>query len=187
MEFEEYWQQIYEYDNKINSLISSYWGQYSHMGTWQFWFVVSLLVMPIILLYFLVDRKRIFEVLFYGYTVHILWSYTIIALNRHNLFIHKYFLTPVLPYSITVSASALPVGFLLLYQYCTNHKRNFYLFTVLFSIVFAFGFASIEELLGFIELRKGMSKFHLLLIDIIVSIIAYWLTKIVLKLKENDM
>jgi hypothetical protein len=182
---DQYWKQIYEQKDKLNGLYSSYWDRYSDFGTWQFWIVVALLVAPLILLYFTVDRKRIFEIFFFGYTVHLFWTYIDIALGRNGYFTHKYFLTPVLPNATNMTASVLPVGFLLLYQYCTNHKKNFYLYSLVLSAVFAFGFASIEKYLGLVEFRHGMNQFYVFLIDIGIVYISCWFTKYMLKLKVD--
>ena len=186
MSFNEYWEQIFRTNEKLNVLLQSYWHQYSYVNTWQFWTVMALLVVPLIILYFTVDRTRIFELLFFGYTVHILWSYIGMILEKHGYFIHMYFLAPILPFAVHMNAAALPVGFLLLYQYCTGFKkRNFYFYAVLLSVGFAFGVASIEQWLGFLEFRKGMNHFHLVLIDLIIVYSAYWLTTFILSKKES--
>lgn len=185
MEYREYWNQIYEKSDELNSLISSYWNQYSHMGTWQFWLIVFLMVAPLVLLIFIVDRKRMFELFFFGYTVHILWTYAEIALERYGYFVHTYLLTPVYPFALNMTTSALPVGFLLVYQYCTKNNKNFYLYTLFLSVVFAFGFTTVEEMAGLIEFRKGMNKLYIFVIDLAVAFTAYWFTKLILKIKNN--
>lgn len=187
MNARQYLEQIYVKSEELNALITSYWQQYSHMGTWQFWTVLSLLVVPLILLYFTVDRRRIFEVFFYGYTVHTLWKLIAIVLERYGYLVHKFFLTPILPFAINMTAAVLPVAFLLLYQYCTNKDKNFYVYAIVLSAIFAFGFASFSEYLGLVELRQGMNKFYLFLLDVAVAYIAYWFTKLVLKLKKTKM
>lgn len=181
MEYRDYWNQIYEKSEELNSLISSYWNEYSHMGTWQFWTVVFLLVAPLVLLYFTVDRKRMFEVFFFGYTVHIFWTYIDIVLERYGYFVHTYFLLPVLPFALNMTASALPVGFLLLYQYCTNNNKNFYLYSLALSLVFAFVFTAIERYFGLLEFNKGMTQFYVLLIDLAIVYISYWFTVLIRK------
>lgn len=185
MSFDEYWEKIYIKNNEISTLLSSYWNEYSHFGTWQFWVVVLIMVGPLILLFFTVDRTRIFELFFFGYTVHILWTYTVMVLQNYNYLIHPYFLTFVLPFALNMTASMLPVGFLLLYQYCTNHKRNFYLYTILLSAIFAFGFATIENYIGFVKLNKGMNQAYLFLIDIVIVYLAYWFTLIIKKTRSS--
>ncbi|RKL67295.1 hypothetical protein CR203_12395 [Salipaludibacillus neizhouensis] len=184
MNFKEYWHEIYEESEEFNSLIYPYWNEYSHSGTWQFWLIIILLLAPLILLYFTIDRKRTFEILFYGYTVHMLWAYICIPLERHGLFVHKYFISPLFPFVTNIVASTLPVAFMLLYQYCTNNNKNYYLYAVFLSVVFAFGFATVEEWMGLVEFRKGTNQLHVFFIDIVIVFIAYWFTKFIIKLKS---
>lgn len=185
MGYKAYWDEIFTKSEELNALITSYWKDYSNIGTWQFWTVIALLVIPLILVYFAIDRKRIFEVFFFGYTVHILWTYIDIAIEKYGYFVHTYFITPVFPHALNMTVSALPVGFLLLYQYCTNRNKNFYLYTLVLSAIFAFGFASIEQYFGLLEFRKGMNHFYIFLIDVGIGYSAFWLTKIVIKLKKR--
>jgi hypothetical protein len=185
MDYQEYWDQIYKKSEELNELTTSYWNHYANMETWQFWVGIALLVFPLIFLYYTIDRKRIFEILFFGYTVHVFWTYIDITLESYTYFVHKYFLAPIFPYALNLTASVLPVGFLLLYQYCSNNNKNFYLFTLLLSAAYAFVFASIEEYLGLLEFRKGMNQFYVFLIDVAIAYLAYWLTKFVLKLRKG--
>lgn len=185
MGFREYWDEIYVKTEEFNELVSSYWNDYSNIGTWQFWVSVMIFGIPLVLLFFKVDRERIFEVLFFGYTVHILWTYTSLILERNNFMIHTYFLSPALPYSLNITVSILPVGFLLLYQYTTKRKKNFYMYSILLSAVFAFGFATIEEWMGFLKFSKGANNFHIFLVDLAVVFISYWFTLFIKRLKDN--
>lgn len=185
MDYKAYWEQMNAKGEELNSLIASYWNDYSNIGTWQFWTVLALAVIPLVILYFTVDRKRIFELFFFGYTVHILWTYTDIVIEKYGYFVHLYFLTPIFPFASNMTASALPVAFLLLYQYCTNANKNFYLYTLILSAAFAFGFASIEVSLGLLEFRKGMNQFYIFIIDVLIAYSAFWFTRIVIKVKER--
>ncbi len=186
MTINEYWQKIEEKNQELIPLFSSYWKEYSSYGTWQFWLTVFLMVMPLLLLFFTVDRKRLFEVFFFGYTVHIIWIYIDIILERNGLFVHKFFLTPLLPYALNMTASALPVGYLLVYQYCTNHRKSYILYSIVLSVFFAFGFATIEELIGTVEFHKGMNQLYLFFIDLGIAFIAYIFTRILKQLKTNE-
>ncbi|WP_186445975.1 CBO0543 family protein [Paenibacillus cremeus] len=180
------WNQIFEKREELNQLLTSFWNHYSHLGTWQFWSNVIFLISPLIVLYYTVDRKRIFEVLFFGYTVHLLWTYIDIILEELNYLVHPYTLTPKLPLGLSMTASMIPVTYLLLYQYCTNNNRNFYIYSFLLGAVFALGFGGMSEYVGLLMLRKGMNYFYLFLIDFGVSTMGYWVTKLVLKLREEN-
>jgi len=185
MDYTDYWKQIYEKNYELNSLLHAYWNEYSHLGTWQFWIVFAFLVIPLIILYFTVDRKRIFELFFFGYTVHILWTYVGVALENYGYFVHTYFLSPMFPFGLSMNSSALPVGFLLVYQYCTNTNKNFYLYTLIAAAFFAFGIASIESSLGLVDFRKGMNQLYVYLIDVVIVYSTYWFTKLIFKIKEQ--
>ncbi|WP_202079923.1 hypothetical protein [Caldalkalibacillus salinus] len=187
MTFKEYWEEIYDTNDKFNQLIGLFWQEYAHMGTWQFWVVAGLFLAPLVLLYFTVDRRRIFEIFFFGYTVHIFWGYTDIFLGRSNYFIHTYFLAPMLPFALNMTASFLPVSFLLLYQYCTNHNKNFYIYAAILSAVFSFLLVTIEVQLGLAELRKGIRMYHIFIIDIIIVYFAYGFTRLCVKLRNQAM
>lgn len=185
LSYQDYWKQITEKNDELTKLISSYWHQYSDMGNWQFWMVLAFLLLPLILLYFLIDRKRVFEIFFFGYTVHILWTYVEQVLANYSHFIHTYFLSPWFPPALSMTASALPVGFLLVYQYCTNHNKNFYVYSALLSAVFAFVFASFEKYMGLVKIERGMHQFYIFLIDIAIVYTAYWFTKLMLKFRDK--
>ncbi|WP_026559229.1 hypothetical protein [Bacillus sp. J37] len=186
MTINEYWQKIEENNQQLISLFSSFWNEYSGFGTWQFWIIGSLMIIPLLLLYFTVDRERLFEVFFFGYTVHVLWTYIDIMISRNGLFVHKFFLTPLLPNALNMTASALPVGFLLVYQYCTNHKKSFILYSIVLSAIFAFCFATLEAQIGFIEFNNGMNQLFLFFIDFGIAITAYVFTKILKHFKAGE-
>ncbi|AGT32068.1 hypothetical protein M493_08975 [Geobacillus genomosp. 3] len=186
MSIHGYWNAIDDSRSKLHDLLQSYWNDYSNVGTWQFWLIVVFLVAPVLLLVFTVDRRRILEVFFFGYTVHILWTYAYIALENAMYLSPRYFLTPFLPFALNITASVLPVGFLLLYQYCTNRNKNFYAYTLLLSAVFAFGLASLEQWLGLLDLHRGLHKFHLFLIDLAIVFIAYGVTRFLVRVQARS-
>lgn len=186
MTYAEYWEKIYTTNDTLRHLMQSYWNAYSHVGTWQFWFIAISLILPLIILFFTVDKRRIFELFFFGFVVHMLWSYTLLALSSYNLFTHTYFLTPLLPFGLNVSASALPVGFLLVYQYCTNRGKNFFICALLISAVFAFGFSNLEESLGLLDLQHGMNRIYIFLIDLAIIFTSYFFTKFLKNWKESS-
>ncbi|SET52781.1 hypothetical protein SAMN05421676_105193 [Salinibacillus kushneri] len=186
MSFQEYWSSIYDLNEKLNSTMFEYWKQYSYFDTWQFWYIVFLLVAPLIILYFSVDRSRIFEILFYGFSVNLLWTYADTIVGSTSFFVHHYFLIPLLPSALSLNSAVLPVGYMLVYQYCTNHKKNYFLYIAVLSAIFAFGFATLEEYMGLVSFNKGMNQFYVFLVDIGIVSIAYWLTRFVLRLRTSD-
>jgi hypothetical protein len=178
MSYEEYWEHLYKTGDELNSLFHSYWHDYSSLTEWQFWFVLFLLAAPLVLLYYTVDRTRIFELFFFGYSVHILWTYVDVPLERYGYFVHQYFLVPIFPYSLNMTASVLPVSFLLLYQYCTSRKKSFFVYALVMSAIFTFVFAPLEEYFGLLALRRGMNYFYVFLIDLGIVYFSYLFTRV---------
>lgn len=185
MSYQEYWGQMYEQNERMNSMTTSYWNQYSAMDSWQFWVVAALLVLPLVLLYFKVDRSKILLLFFFGYTVHILWTYIDIVLERYNFFVHTYFIAPIFPHALNMTASVLPAVFLLLYQYCLNHNKNFFLYTIILSALFSFILVPLEMYLGLVKLGKGMQLYHVFVIDVAIAYAAYLLTTFVRRLTKT--
>jgi len=180
---DRFWELINKKSEELNSLILDYWKVFSNIDSWQFWFSAFLLLIPLVVLLFLVDRRRIFEVLFFGYAVHMLWGYTDVLLGSTGLFVHYYFLIPLMPFALSVTSSVLPVGFLLIYQYTTNHNKNFFLYLAVASAVFSFCFAPLESYMGLITFDHGMNYFYLFLIDIGIGSMAFGLTYFFRKLE----
>jgi hypothetical protein len=181
MTVNNYWKEINIASEKVQILINSYWKEHSDWGNWEFWFTLFSLVFPLFILWIKLDRKRIFEILFYGYSVHVLWTYSDIALIRGGFIDHHYFITPFIPQALGITSSLLPVGFMLVYQYCTNKNKSFILGMAILSAIYAFGFAAVEQYLNFISLYKGFTVVHIFFIDIAIASIAYGMTRFFLK------
>ncbi|YCA41549.1 hypothetical protein M1E11_11945 [Bacillus sp. JZ8] len=185
MNYDQYWKEIDTTNEKLQSLLMSYWSKYSDWNTWQFWFLLASLILPLILLCFMVDRKRIFELFFFGYTVHLLCTYINFILARSGYFTYKYFLIPQLSISLSITASIIPVGFLLLYQYYSDNIRKFFLYALVLSAIISFVLDPIEGYLKLSELKKGMKLYHFFIIDIVVALISYGFTKFLIKIRDG--
>jgi uncharacterized membrane protein YjfL (UPF0719 family) len=94
---------------------------------------------------------------------------------------HYYFLMPFLPQAFGITASLLPVSFMLVYQYCTKHDKNFPVWASGLSAALAFGFAPIEKALGLASISKGFTIVHIFFIDLTISMIAYGMTYFFMK------
>ncbi|WP_400243595.1 hypothetical protein AB3U99_20540 [Niallia sp. JL1B1071] len=185
MNYKEFWEKINEQNDIVHSLYISYWDKFSDYTTWQFWLIVISLIFPLIILFIAIDRRRLFEILFFGYTVHLLWAYIDLTLSRGNFLTHTYFLFPIVPNALNITGSFLPVGYILVYQYATNHQKNFYILTILLSALNAFVLANIEKAIGVVTFHRGVNAFHLFLLDLVIVFVAFWFTKLLLKFRIN--
>ncbi|TLS51077.1 hypothetical protein FE782_16960 [Paenibacillus antri] len=186
MDNNEMHEQIVKTRGQLADSVLSYWNQFSDFTTWQFWYIAALFVIPLATLAFTVDRRRILELFFFGYSVHMLWAYVDIALERRLLLINKYFLIPVLPFGFTLASSTFPVAYILLYQYCMKRNKSFPLFSIGLGVLLAFGFIPITEYIGILEMRRGMNLFYLFLITIAIPYLAYGMTKLALAAQRSS-
>ncbi|WP_176087279.1 hypothetical protein [Virgibacillus dokdonensis] len=168
--------QIYNLKEKLGKLESEYWQLTSNVETWYFWFNISFFFIPLFILYKFIDRERIFEISFYGYSVHMISSKVNGALEANNLLVHPHDLTSLFPSGMTVTAVILPVAYMLLYQYCINQNKNFYVYTLLLSILISYGLDYIFILIDYLKLNKGMNLTYLLLLNFVAACLSYWLT-----------
>lgn len=158
---------------EASQMLSEYWEQYSNMGTWQFWVIsIFLLLLPLIVLYFTIDREKIFHIGFFGFSINF-WLTLAgdMGVNR-GWWDYPYLNFPFLSASISILSSAIPVIFMLVYQWILNQNKNFYVFTLLASILTAFIFAPLMVSLNFFRLNDGTNYFHILLLYIILFLIS---------------
>ncbi|WP_404458112.1 hypothetical protein [Oceanobacillus kapialis] len=185
MNEEQLYDKIYQVKEQLSQLNQHFWEKFSDFDTWYFWFNLMSIFLPLLILYVVLDRKRLFEISFYGYTTHVLWSNTDSILSSANYLNHPHSLSYLLPVGFSVTTVIFPVSFMLIYQYCTNRNKNIFLYFIGFSAVFAFGFGGFSLLVGLLEMNKGMNLFYLFLIDLVISFMAYGFTKLFIKIKHD--
>lgn len=150
-----------------------YWHLYSDFGTWQFWVMgLCLLALPLVVLYFTIDRQKIFLLGFYGFSINVWFNFTDSIGLQLGWWDYPYMLIPFVPTGFFINATVIPVVFILVYQWTLNHNRNFYLFSFLAAIILSFVFEPVLISLNFFRLEKGLNYFHLLLVFIGVFLLS---------------
>ncbi|CDQ21274.1 hypothetical protein SAMN05192559_11240 [Halobacillus karajensis] len=176
---------IYETKERLSKLTDEYWSLYSGLETWYFWFNIASVLISFIILYLKIDKNRLFEISFFGYTAHILWSNVDSVLSHNNYLIHPHPISSLTPTGITVTAVLFPVTFMLVYQYCTNKEKNFYVYTIIVSLIFGYGFGGLSSFLELLKMHKGMTLTYLVFIDIAVAFLSLWMTRLFLMFKNR--
>lgn len=172
---------------KATQTLLEYWELYSHMGTWQFWFIfILLLTLPLIVLYFTIDRRRIFLIGFYGFSINVWFTFADLIGTRLGWWEYPYMLIPFTPSFFSINSAVVPVVFMLFYQWSLNQNKNFYLYSLVASLIFSFGFNPLLVSLDFFRLNKGVNYFHLLLIYIGVFLLSKLITSVFLNMQKNQ-
>lgn len=161
-----------------------YWSKYSGLDTWQFWVGVLMLVIPLIVIFFSIDRKHIFIIGFFGFAVHMLFSYVDATGIRFGLWAYPYQFLPFLP-SFSLDGAIIPVAIMLVFQWTLKHNKNFYLYATILAVIFGFGFKPLLTAIGLFEPYKWINFFYIFLIYWFLYIGGYLLTRLFMKLQEK--
>lgn len=166
---------------------TEYWQDYSHFFTWQFWVVLAMFVLPLIMVVLFIDRKKAFHIGFYGYSVHVFFAYTDVIGTSNGLWIYPYKLLPYFPSNLTLDASFVPVCYMLLYQYILNNRKNYYLWMIGLSLGFAYILKPLMVGLGLFHFGGKENFFMLFLGYVTVGLIAKWLTDFFVFLQKSNI
>jgi hypothetical protein len=162
-----------------------YWKAFSDVGTWQFWLVALMLIVPLIILVLLIDRSKIFLLGFFGLNYHIWFAYTNSIGISLGLWEYPYQLAPFLP-SFALDASLVPVAFMLLYQYTLNRGKNIYLYSLLLSGFLAFVMKPIMVNINLFKMNEWVNYFHLFLFYMLFFIVSKLITNVFLWLQQRQ-
>lgn len=151
--------------------------------TFQWWLETIFLFTPWFLWCKLVDRKRLKEILLYGFSVMMLTTYLDEVGSELTLWAYPYKITPIFPRLITVDFTILPVTFMLIYQYFQTWK-TFTIVIILIAAVFAF---ICEPILIWLKIYKiyNWSHIYSFFIYIAMAISLRWLTKTIVSKTTN--
>lgn len=169
---------INELSDRVSSAAydwAAYWRTYSNMSTWQFWVLLFILLAPLVLLAFRMDRAQAFRIGFYGFAVHVSAIYVDSYATTHSMWQYPYKAFPIPTSSFALDASLIPVAYMLLYQWTLNKRKNYYIWILLMAAFFAFVLKPLFAWLGLFQLRES-SYWELLLFYVAGGLISKWLT-----------
>jgi hypothetical protein len=162
-----------------------YWMNFSNATTWQFWLNLALLVFPLIVLYFFIDKRNALQIGFFGFNVHVWFTYVDQFGVLHGLWQYPYKVIPFMPVSFVLDVSLVPVTYMLVYQWITKHQKNRYLYLTLLSAAFAFIFKPIMSSLDLFRLYEWMNFVYLFCGYLIVMLISIWITALFLHKQKS--
>jgi hypothetical protein len=172
-------------DIKHSDHLFNYWKEYSSLDHWQFWVCFALLVIPLVLLFIFIDKRKALLLGFFGYNVHVFFTYIDAVGANNNYWYYPYKVLPILASNFTLDASLVPICYMFVLQWTLNHSHNYYLYMILLSIFFAFIFKPLLVAFTLFELDRGANYFHLFLGYIVVGFVAKWVTNLFVYLEQK--
>jgi hypothetical protein len=139
-------QQLAQLTNELTQARIENW-MATDLFTWQWWFILSVFIIPWIVFYCIADRKQLPKLMLFGAFLIIL----IISLDltgfELGLWNYPYKILPVGPLIAYIDASPLPVLYMLQYQYFPKWK-DFVKVSIVLGFIFSFCFEPIVIALG---------------------------------------
>ncbi|MGG2199440.1 MULTISPECIES: CBO0543 family protein [Paenibacillus] len=171
-------EQINRMQENLSLLWFNYWQQYSNLSTWQFWFYAALLIVPLIVLYVFIDKRRALQIGFFGFNVHVWFTYIDAYGIKNGLWSYPYQAIPSTITSIALDASFIPVVYMFVYQWTLHKHKNYYLYATALSVLLSFLFKPALSAFGLFQLYKGANYFYLLLGYLTIMLISKWITNL---------
>jgi hypothetical protein len=151
----------------------------------EFWMIVLIFLVPLLVVVLKIDKSKIFLIGFYGYCVHMSSFYISLLGVNFGLWNYPFQLIPSMP-SLAYDASFVPVTYMLAYQWTLNQKKNYYLTLMIIAGILAF---IIEPLLVIMNLYKTyghVTHIHSFIIYVGVALIAKFITNVFLWLQKRS-
>lgn len=158
-------QQVIEAQSEAVHLQTLHWLEYE-VFTFQFWLLLLMLIIPWFIWWKLADRKRLLELIIYGFFVIIVATSLDELGCQLNLWEYRYDLEPYFPRLIPMNFSMLPVIYLLVYQYFPTWKSYIIAFFILASLLSFVG----EPLLELLDIYVLLSWKHIYSFPIYIAL-----------------
>lgn len=163
-----------------------YWSQYSNMSTWQFWMNSLFLIVPLVVIWFVIDRRKAFLIGFYGLNIHVWFTYADLIGTRSGFWEYPYRIMPFTSMNMALDVSLVPVSYMLLYQWILHHNRNYYWYAAGLSAFLAFLFKPFMVVLSLFQMYNGVTFFTLFLLNLTIMLVSKWITDIFLYLQSRE-
>lgn len=177
---------IVELGKEGQKALNDYWLEFALYTSFEYWLMVLFLVGPLILLFFTIDRSKLFRISFYGYSIHTIFGYQDLFGRNMGYWNYPFPVIPALP-GISLDSSLIPVTFMLVYQWALNRKKNYYLYAILTAVILSFLFKPTLVGMGLFKMYGSVNYLHLFASYLSVLIAAKWLTNLFVWLQDRHM
>ncbi|WP_413299594.1 CBO0543 family protein [Bacillus sp. 1P10SD] len=164
-------EELIKLSRKIAEKRNEYW-LHDVFFTYQWWLLLGLTILPWILWWKLVDKKRIIEILLYG-TVISLYSILLDDIGSHfTLWIYQYQLIPISARLNPIDLTVMPITFMIVYQYFKKWKT----FLIAQTILAAGATFVAEPIFTWMEIYEPLNweYYYSFLIYILLGVVNKW-------------
>jgi hypothetical protein len=181
---EQEFDKIVKFNDKAHHALVDYWKSNEIYLSLEYWMMVAILVVPLIILFFRIDKSKLFFMGFYGYSFHMLFAYTDAFGRNMGFWNYPFPIFPIIP-GLALDSSFVPVMFTLIYQYTLNHKKNYYVYTIIAAAIFSFGFKPILVGMGMFKMYGEINYQHLFISFIPMIILGKFIVDVFLRVEKR--
>jgi hypothetical protein len=176
---------IVEMGSEGHRALIEYWRDFSLYASFEYWLMVLILVAPLVILLLKVNKNKLFQILFYGYSIHAAFGYQDLFGRNMGYWNFPFPVIPALP-GISLDSSLIPVIFIFIYQNTLNSNKKYYMYGTIASLILSFVFKPALVGLGLFRMYGSINYIHLFISYVSVFIFAKLITDFFLWLKKRN-
>jgi hypothetical protein len=165
-------EQILELGRVLRDARLQYWLNHTFL-TWEWWVLVALTLIPWLIWWRFVDKKRVQEILLYGFSIALCTLVIDIIGSNLQWWYYPHEIFKVMPPLVPVDLTVVPVSMMVVYQY-SRTWRSFLINNTIFAFIATYIGESFFIWLG-AYVRITWSYFGSLLFYIIAGVISRWI------------
>jgi hypothetical protein len=170
---------IVKNSNQSTDALIDYWKDFALYTSLEYWMMVAILLVPLLILFFKIDKNKIFLVGFFGYSIHVIFAYVDSYGKHSGLWNYPFPIIPALP-GLAIDSSLVPVTFMLVYQWTLNNKKNYYVYSIITAVIFSFIIKPLLVELGLFRMYGNINYLHLFIAYLFVLLTAKFITNVFL-------
>lgn len=147
--------------------------------------MLALFVIPLVILYLYIDRRNLFLICFYGWNIHVWFTYVDQIAVRYGYWSYPYRLIPYIAYSFVIDSSLIPVTLMLVYQWTMKHNKNFYIYSIGAAFALAFIIKPLMVQLNMLDIHKGMNYFYFFIVNTVILLFSKLMVNIFLSIHKK--
>ncbi|WP_102261023.1 hypothetical protein [Mesobacillus jeotgali] len=175
---------IVEMGKEGQKALNEYWWDFSLYTSFEYWLMVLFLVVPLIILLLKINKNKLFQILFYGYSIHMPFGYIDLYGRNMGYWNYPFPVIPVLP-GISLDSSLIPIIFIFVYQSSMTSNKKYYMYATITSVILSFVFKPMLVGLGLFKMYGSINYFHLFISYVFVFIFAKVITDFFLWIKKR--
>jgi hypothetical protein len=147
--------------------------------TWEWWFLVCLTIVPLVIWWKVLDKSRAYEIAFYGCMINIMAVILDDIGTNFSWWSYPIKLVPIVPPLLTADSILVPIIFMIVYQLFSLSLRTFFISNLITACILAFAAEPMFVWIGYYKLYDWKFIYSFLFYIVSTSVARLIIVKIV--------